>query len=90
MKMKDLKQEALKLGAKDFGHSWRSNKRFYVDFGGKIIHFGSKSNNTFIDHGNFKLRENWKKRHSKIKLKDGRFAFRVKESPEFWSYHLLW
>ena len=52
--LEQLREKAMKLGAKDFGVSWRKNKRFYVDFNGKIIHFGSKTGKTFIDHGDEK------------------------------------
>ena len=80
----------MKLGAKDFGVSWRKTKRFYVDWDGSIIHFGSKTGKTFIDHGDEKKKKDWQARHSKIKLGDGRFAYKVKTSPEYWSWNLNW
>ena len=88
--LEQLRKNAMKLGAKDFGISSRKNKRFYVDFNGMIIHFGSKNAQTFIDHGDEKKKKAWQARHSKIKLRDGRFAYKVKDSPEYWSWHLLW
>ena len=88
--LEQLRKNAMKLRAKDFGLSWRKNKRFYVDWEGTIIHFGSKNGKTFIDHGDEKKKKAWRARHSQIKLGDGRFAYKVKESPEYWSWNLLW
>lgn len=81
---------AKKLGATEFGNSKRRDKRFYVIFNGKTINFGSNTNNTFIDHGNIKKKNAWVARHSKIKNKEGNFVIRLKTSPDFWSYRLLW
>ena len=85
-----LKKKAFQLGATKFGKSPRKTKRFYVQYDGVPIHFGSKNGRTFIDHGNEGIKEAWKARHSKIKLKDGRYAWRVKQSPEYWSWRILW
>ena len=81
---------AKNLGATEFGNSKRKDKRFYVIFNGKIINFGSKTNNTFIDHGDIKKKESWIARHSKIKNKEGKYVIKLKTSPDFWSYRLLW
>ena len=84
----NLYNKAIALGATDFGISNRKGKRFYVIYN-KPIHFGSDTNNTFIDHHDEKIRKAWKARHSKI-LKDGKPAYKNKTSPEFWSYNILW
>lgn len=45
--------------------SSRKNKRYealFPDY--RIIHFGLKGGNTFIDHGDKKKRENYIKRHA--------------------------
>lgn len=69
------------------------NKRFsIITPKGKKINFGLypfKGYGTYIDHLNDKLRENWRARHSKI-LKDGKPAYLNKESPEYYSWHILW
>ena len=88
--MDKLRKKALSLGATEFGRSNVKGKRFYVIFQGKKINFGSATGKTFIDHGDTKIRDAWRARHSKIKLKDGRFAYKVKTSPEWWSWTLLW
>ena len=74
------------------GYSTRKGKRFFVDLGDpryKSIHFGSKTGQTFIDHKDQNKRKAWKARHSKI-LKEGRPAYKNKNSPEFYSWNLLW
>jgi hypothetical protein len=85
-----LELKAKRLGATEFGKSKAKGKRFYVVYKGKRINFGSATGKTFIDHRDPKIKKAWQARHSKIKLKDGRLAYTVKESPEFWSWHLLW
>lgn len=88
--MNELFRNAILLGATDLGISSRKNKRFYVIYDGKIIHFGSKNGSTFIDHHNPLLRKNWRARHSKIINKDGIPFYKIKSSPEYWAWHLLW
>ena len=88
--MDQLYKKALKLGAFDFGISNNKSKRFYVIYNNKRINFGSNTNNTFIDHNNKQIRKAWRARHSKIINKDGIPFYKIKESPEFWSWSLLW
>ena len=88
--MSDLRKKALSLGATAFGISKVKNKRFYVVYDGKKINFGLKNGSTFIDHKDTKKRENWKKRHSKILLKDGTPAYKNKHKSSFWSWNILW
>ena len=88
--MDGLRRKALSYGATEFGESKVKNKRFYVIYSGKKINFGLKNGSTFIDHKDKKKRENWKKRHSKIKLKDGSLAYKNKHQSSYWSYKILW
>ncbi len=88
--MEQLRSKAYSLGATDFGVSKRVNKRFYVVYNNKIINFGSKVGHTYIDHGDKLLKKNWQARHSKIKNKEGQYVYRLKTSPDFWSWHILW
>ena len=72
--MEEIKDKALKLeGVSDFGLSRRKGKRFYVVYNDVKINFGSNGK-AYIDHKDEKKRENWKKRHSQIKNKDGKKA----------------
>ena len=89
--MDSLKEKALKMtGVTDFGKSNTKGKRFYAIYNGRRINFGSKTNNTFIDHKDTKKRDAWRARHSKIKLKNGQLAYLVKSQPEHYSFNLLW
>jgi hypothetical protein len=88
--MEQLSTEAIRHGATKFGKAVAKNKRFYVIYKGKKINFGSDTNNTFIDHHDYAKRDAWRSRHSKIKLKNGDYAYLHKEQPEYWSYTLLW
>jgi len=49
--------------------------------GGKYSH---------LDHLDKKRRNRYRKRHGKIKLKDGTFAYKKKYTPAYLSYNLLW
>ena len=89
--MDGLRQKALKIdGVSEFGVSNRKNKRFYVVREGRKIHFGSKTNNTFIDHHDETKRLNWQKRHSQIMTKQLGYAYLDKDQPAYYSWHLLW
>ena len=84
----DLK--AKNLGASAFGVSKAKGKRYYVIYHNKIINFGSKTGSTFIDHHDTNKRRAWRARHSKIKNKQDQSVYKLKSSPSFWSWHLLW
>jgi hypothetical protein len=83
-------RKAMELGATEFGKSKAMGKRFYVIYNGLRINFGSNSRETFFDTGDQDKQKAWKARHSKIKLKTGELAYKVKAQPEYWSYNLLW
>jgi hypothetical protein len=69
------------------------NKRFSIKSpSGKLINFGLwpfKGEGTFLDHKDIKIRDAWRARHIKI-LKDGKKAYENKESPEYYSWNILW
>lgn len=88
--MDALYKKSLLFGATDFGVSKRHNKRFYVKYDGKIIHFGLKNGSTYLEHKDDLKRKNWIARHSKIKNKNGQYVIKLKTSPDFWSYKILW
>ncbi len=88
--MNELKNKALSLGASDMGGSERKNKRFYVVYDNKIIHFGSPTGQSYVDHKDDKKRDAWYARHSKILNKDGQPVINLKASPSYWSAKILW
>jgi hypothetical protein len=99
--MPDYKLEKAKLTAKNKNiENWETleiskakNKRFSIKSSeGKIINFGQFPYNgkgTFLDHGDTKIKDAWRARHSKI-LKDGKLAYKNKLSPEYYSWNILW
>lgn len=69
------------------------NKRFSIIKDGKITNFGLypfSGSGSFLDHKDDKIKSAWRARHSKIKLKDGRLAYKVKDTPEYLSWNILW
>jgi hypothetical protein len=85
-----LKTKALNLGADAFKTSTRKGKKYMVLYNGKTIHFGAKGMSDYTIHRDKDRRDRYRARHSKIKLKNGKPAYKVKTSPAFWSWHLLW
>ena len=68
------------------------NKRFSIKVDGKTINFGLypfSGKGTFIDHKDEKIREAWRARHSKV-LREGKPAYLNKNSPEYYSWNILW
>lgn len=93
-KLSTVKRIAKELGIEGkIENSDKKNKRFKITLSnGKIIHFGLypfSGKGAFIDHHDEDIRKAWKARHSKI-LKDGEPAYKNKNSPEYYSWNLLW
>ena len=86
----DLRAHAKRLGADEIRPSWRAGKKWAVKYKGRWIHFGAKGMNDFTQHRDPARRASYRRRHAGIYLKDGRAAYTVKESPAYWSWHLLW
>lgn len=88
--LEKLGKKAKKYGAEAFGLSGAKTKRYYVIYNNKIINFGLKNGDTYVDHNDKNKRKAWRARHSKILLKDGSPAYKNKSQASFWSYHILW
>lgn len=88
--MDHLRAKALKLGATEFGQSNAKGKKYYVIYQDKKINFGAKGMSDYTIHKDLERRRRYRARHSKIKLKDGRYAYKVKTSASFWSWNLIW
>ena len=87
-----LRRRAIvEFGAKDLELSERANKKYVVTLpNDKKVHFGHRGYEDFTIHKNLNRRRNYRKRASKIRDKDGKLTYKNKESPNFWSFHLLW
>ena len=85
----NLKQKALKLGATTFGRSNRKYKKYYVIYKNKKI-LGDNRYEDFTMHKDIARRRRYRARASKIKDKQGRLTYKLKSSPNFWAFNLLW
>lgn len=98
--MTRMLEEAKAIAKKKRLQNWETlqeskakNKRFsIVSPSGKLVNFGLwpfKGQGTFLDHRDENIRKAWKARHSKIK-KGEKLAYRDKESPEYYSFRIIW
>ena len=93
-----VKKQANKLGISyaDIRVSSRPDKKFMLLHDGKWTHFGNRGSKDFFIHKYDRnpkaneIRDNYRKRHSKILLKDGTRAIDKPYSPAYLSYYLLW
>ena len=90
MTVEQIKDKAFSLGATAVGYSKRAGKKYYVEYDGKIIHFGSDVGQSFLDHKDETIRKAWRARFEKIKNKEGQYVYKLKSSPAYWAYTLLW
>lgn len=86
----DLKTKALKLGATEFATSKNKNKKYYVIYKGKKIHFGHSSYSDFTIHKDHERRRRYLARAKKITDGNGKLTWKNKNSPNFWAIHLIW
>ena len=85
-----LKQKALNLGATDFGKSNRKNKKYFVVYDNKKIHFGHSSYDDFTTHKDPDRRRRYLARAKKIKDGDGKLTWKNKNKSNFWAIRILW
>ncbi len=81
---------AKSLGATDLRRSWRKGKKWAVLYRGDWIHFGALGYEDYTTHHDNERRASYTRRHKAILLRDGCPAYKVKTTPAFWAYHLLW
>ena len=85
-----LRKKALSLGATEFRKSSLLKKKYMVRYKNKLIHFGQTGYEDYTTHRDPKRRASYRARHRAIRLKNGKLAYKNKESPSFWSWNLLW
>ena len=88
--MEALRKRAIRLGATDLRKSKKKGKKWDVIYKGKVISFGNSKYQDYTIHKDKERRDRYRKRHSKIKLKDGRLSYKVKGTPAFFSWNILW
>lgn len=89
-KLSKVKNLAFKYGAEDIKQSTRKDKKYMVLYKGKWIHFGQQGYSDFLEHKDPKRRANYRKRAKGIKDGQGRLTYKVKTSPNYWAYNVLW
>ena len=87
--MDAIRKRAKKLGADQLEISTRAAKKYMVRYRGRWIHFGARNYSDFTQHRDPLRRDNYRARHSKILLADGRPAYKVPEQPAYWAWHIL-
>jgi hypothetical protein len=90
MTFKDIERKALRLGATDVKRANTKNHKYFVIYNGKKINFGHKDYEDFTQHNDPVRRERYRARASKIKNKHNQLTYKLKTSPNFWAYNLLW
>ena len=85
-----MEAEARRLGATELRPSWRKGTKWAVLYEGRYIHYGARGYDDYNTHHDEERRASYRKRHAGILLGDGRPAYKVKTSPAYWSWHLLW
>jgi hypothetical protein len=88
--MDALRAKAKRLGATELRPSWRRGKKLAVLYHHRWVHFGAAGMSDYTQHRDPERRERYRRRHRGILLADGRPAYKVKTSPAFWSWYLLW
>jgi hypothetical protein len=73
------------LGKVDFG-ALKDNKKGYQHYKDST----PLKLYSYLDHNDKDRRDRYRARHSKIKLKDGRFAYTVPFTASWFSWHFLW
>jgi hypothetical protein len=68
----------------------RPGKKIKIIINGKTIHFGDKNSTTFIEKEDEKKRMAYQARASKIKNKNGEYTYKIKYTPNYLAFHVLW
>lgn len=88
--MDKLKEKALSYGATDLKKSNRKDKKYYVVYNDKKIHFGHTKYQDFTQHNDPERRKRYLARATKIKDSSGKLTAENKNSANFWAINLLW
>ena len=89
-KLREAKAIAKKLNLPEPYSSYRPGKKLYVVYNSHHIHFGARGMEDFLIHKDPVRRERYRKRHSAIRLKNGKLAYMDKNQPAYYAYRILW
>lgn len=88
-KVKKRLQE-LNVPFQDVQLSPKPDKKIMVVINGKKIHFGAKNSYTYLEGADNKKKESYQARASKITNKNGEYTYKIKYTPNYLAYHVLW
>ncbi len=84
------KKRAKELGLPEPKSSYKSTKKLYVIYNGKEIHFGARGYSDFLEHQDEARRQRYRARARGSLLKSGKLAYKDKNQPAYYAYHILW
>jgi hypothetical protein len=84
------KKRAKQLNLPEPKSSQRANKKLYIVYNGKEIHFGARGYSDFLDHGDEARRQRYRARARGSILKTGKLAYKDKNQPSYYAYNILW
>jgi hypothetical protein len=68
----------------------KPNKKIKISINGKIIHYGLKGSQTWIEGASEDKKNSYQARASKITNKNGEYTYKIRYTPNFLSYWTLW
>lgn len=88
--LKAAKKTAKALGLPEPKSSYKPNKKLYVVYNGKEVHFGARGYSDFLDHQDETRRQRYRARARGSTLKSGKPAYKDKNQPSYYAYNILW
>jgi GrpB-like predicted nucleotidyltransferase (UPF0157 family) len=89
-KLEEARQKARDLGLPMVHSSQRKNKKLFVVYNGKKIHFGDRRFSDFLTNQDEEQRARYRARASKIKDKNGVYSYDNPNTANFWAYNIIW
>lgn len=89
-KLAEARARARELGLPEPSSSQRGSHKLYVVYNWRQIHFGARGYSDFLQHRDPERRRHYRQRHRGILLADGTPAYKNRNSPAYYSWHILW
>ena len=67
-----------------------ANKKLYVIYNGKQIHFGAKGYSDYLEHNDQERRQRYRLRARGSVLKTGKPAYLNRNQAAYYAYRILW
>jgi hypothetical protein len=89
-KLAAARARARELGLPEPRSSQNPRHKLYVVYNGREIHFGARGYSDYLQHRDDDRRARYRIRHRAILLASGRPAYTDRNSPAYYSWHILW